>query len=290
MFVIIGLVIVLGMVFGGFALSGGKFSLIVKMLPYELMMIFGGGAGAFVIANSPGVLKAALGGILKAMKGSVYKQDHYRDLLCLLFILMKTIRTKGVVAIEAHIEDPHESKIFQHFPAIADDHHITEFICDYIRMMTMNFEDPMQVEDAMNADLEKHHKEEHEPQHALNTLAEGFPAIGIVAAVLGIIKTMSAIDQPVDVLGGMIGGALVGTFLGIFLSYLMFSPLASRFNQVLQEDAQMLEICKLVMVSHLNGQAPQIIVEIGRRNIPGPYMMSFLELEEAIAEIPPDLA
>jgi len=290
MFVIIGLVIVLAMVFGGFHLSQGNFQIILKALPYELMMIFGGGAGAFVMANSPGVLKAALGGILKAMKGSTYKQEHYRDLLCLLFILMKTIRTKGVVAIEAHIEEPHESKIFQHFPAIADDHHIVEFICDYIRMMTMNFEDPMQVEDAMTADLEKIHKEEHEPQHALNTMAEGFPAIGIVAAVLGIIKTMSAIDQPVSVLGGMIGGALVGTFLGIFLSYLVFSPLASRFNQVLQEDAQMLEICKMVMVSHLNGQAPQIIVEIGRRNIPGPYMMSFLELEEAVAEIPPDLA
>ena len=289
MFLIIGLVVVLVMVFGGFALAGGKFTIIVKALPFELMIIFGGSIGAFISANSTGVIKKSLGGIGKVMKGPHWKSDDYRDLLCLMFLLTKTIRTKGVVAIEAHIENPEESKIFQQFPRIVADHHVVEFICDYIRMMTMNFDDPMQMEDAMNADLEKHHAEEHEPQHALQTMADGLPAVGIVAAVLGIIKTMAAIAEPVEVLGGMVGSALVGTFLGIFLSYLMIAPIAGRLNQILVEDGQFMTLVRIVLVSHLQGNPPQISVELGRRNVPSHLMPTFLELEEAIAELPPDI-
>ncbi|WP_262691692.1 flagellar motor stator protein MotA [Kordiimonas aestuarii] len=289
MFLIIGLVVVLVMVFGGFALAGGKFTIIVKALPFELMIIFGGSIGAFVSANSSGVIKGALGGIGKVMKGPHWKADDYRDLLCLMFLLTKTIRTKGVVAIEAHIENPEESKIFQQFPRIVEDHHVVEFICDYIRMMTMNFDDPNQMEDAMNMDLEKHHAEEHEPQHALQTMADGLPAVGIVAAVLGIIKTMAAIAEPVEVLGGMVGSALVGTFLGIFLSYLMIAPIAGRLNQILVEDGQFMQLIKIVLVSHLQGNPPQISVELGRRNVPSHLMPTFIELEEAIAELPPDI-
>lgn len=289
MFLIIGLVVVLVMVFGGFALAGGSFDIILYALPYELMIIFGGSLGAFISANSTGVMVGALGGIGKVMKGPKWKADDYRDLLCLMFLLIKTIRSKGVVAIEAHIETPEESKIFQQFPRIVEDHHVVEFICDYIRMLTMNFDDPNQMEDAMNADLEKHHAEEHEPQHALQTMADGLPAVGIVAAVLGIVKTMGAIAEPVEVLGGMVGGALVGTFLGIFLSYLMVAPIAGRFNQIITEEGRFFEIIKVVLVSHLQGNAPQISVELGRRNVPGPLMPTFLELEEAIAELPPDV-
>ncbi|WP_417448879.1 flagellar motor stator protein MotA [Kordiimonas sp.] len=289
MFLIIGLVVVLVMVFGGFALAGGKFTIIVKALPFELMIIFGGSIGAFISANSTGVMKKALGGIGKVMKGPHWKADDYRDLLCLMFLLTKTIRTKGVVAIEAHIENPEESKIFQQFPRIVEDHHVVEFICDYIRMMTMNFDDPNQMEDAMNADLDKHHAEEHEPQHALQIMADGLPAVGIVAAVLGIIKTMAAIAEPVEVLGGMVGSALVGTFLGIFLSYLMIAPIAGRLNQILTEDGQFMQLVKIVLVSHLQGNPPQISVELGRRNVPSHLMPTFIELEEAIAELPPDI-
>lgn len=289
MFLIIGLVVVLVMVFGGFALAGGKFGIIVKALPFELMIIFGGSIGAFISGNSTGVIKGALGGIGKVMKGPHWKADDYRDLLCLMFLLCKTIRTKGVVAIEAHIENPEESKIFQQFPRIVEDHHVVEFICDYIRMLTMNFDDPNQMEDAMNADIEKHHAEEHEPQHALQTMADGLPAIGIVAAVLGIIKTMAAIAEPVEVLGGMVGSALVGTFLGIFLSYLMVAPIAGRLNQILNEDGQFFNIIKIVLVSQLQGNPPQISVELGRRNVPSHLMPTFVELEEAIAELPPDI-
>ena len=289
MFFFVGLILVFILVFGGFILAGGKFGLILKALPYELMIIFGGALGAFVSANSKGVMSGALKGVGKVIKGPHWNEDDYKDLLCLMFLLVKTIRTKGVVAIEAHIENPEESKIFQQFPRVAEDHHVVEFICDYIRMLTMNFDDPNQMEDAMNADLDKHHKEEHEPQHALQTMADGLPAIGIVAAVLGIIKTMGAIAEPVEVLGGMIGGALVGTFLGIFLSYLIVAPIAGRLNQILAEDSRFMEIVKFVLISHLQGNAPQISVEIGRRNVPSHMMPGFLELEEAIAELPPDV-
>jgi len=289
MFLIIGLIVVLVMVFGGFALAGGSFGIILKALPYELMIIFGGSLGGFIAGNSSGIMSGALKGIGKVLKGPKWKPEDHRDLLCLMFLLIKTIRSKGVVAIEAHIENPEESKIFQQFPRVVEDHHVVEFICDYIRMLTMNFDDPNQMEDAMNADLERHHKEEHDPQHALQTMADGLPAVGIVAAVLGIVKTMGAIAEPVEVLGGMVGGALVGTFLGIFLSYLMVAPIAQRFAQILEEEGRFMEIIKVVMVSHLHGNAPQISVELGRRNVPGPLMPTFLELEEAIAELPPDI-
>ncbi|NVJ69026.1 MAG: flagellar motor stator protein MotA [Alphaproteobacteria bacterium] len=289
MFLIIGLIVVLVMVFGGFWLSGGSFGIILKALPFELMIIFGGAIGAYISANSTGVISGSLKGIGKVMKGPHWRAEDYRDLLCLLFLLCKTMRTKGVVAIEAHIENPEESKIFQNFPRIVEDHHVVEFICDYVRMMTMNFDDPMQMEDAMNADLEKHHAELHEPQHALQTMADGLPAIGIVAAVLGIVKTMGAIAEPVEVLGGMVGGALVGTFLGIFLSYLMVAPIAGRLGQILTEEGQFMNLVKIVLVSHLQGNPPQISVEIGRRNVPSQHMPGFIELEEAIAELPPDI-
>lgn len=289
MFLIIGLVVVLLMVFGGFWLAGGSFGIILKALPYELMIIFGGSLGAFISANSTGIMGGALKGLGKVMKGPKWRAEDYRDILCLMFLLIKTIRSKGVVAIEAHVENPEESKIFQQFPRIVEDHHVVEFICDYIRMLTMNFDDPNQMEDAMNADLERHHNEEHEPQHALQTMADGLPAVGIVAAVLGIVKTMGAIAEPVEVLGGMVGGALVGTFLGIFLSYLMVAPIAGRLDQILAEEGRLFEIIKVVLVSHLHGNAPQISVELGRRNVPGPLMPTFLELEEAIAELPPDI-
>ncbi|MFC3051015.1 flagellar motor stator protein MotA [Kordiimonas pumila] len=289
MFFIIGLILVFVLVFGGFSLAGGKFAPILKALPYELMMIFGGAVGAFVSGNSGGIISKSLKGIGKVMKGPHWKADDYKDLLCLMFLLVKTIRSKGVVAIEAHIETPDESKIFQQFPRIVADHHVVEFICDYVRMLTMNFDDANQMEDAMNADLDKHHKEEHEPQHSLQTMADGFPAIGIVAAVLGIVKTMGAIAEPVEVLGGMIGSALVGTFLGIFLSYLVIAPIAGRFNQILEEEGRFMPIVKYVLVSHLQGNAPQISVELGRRMVPSHLMPTFVELEEAIAELPPDL-
>jgi chemotaxis protein MotA len=289
MLIVVGWVIVIIGVFGVFAISGGKFEIIAHALPKEIGMIGSAAIGAFLVANSMPVVKKAGAGFGKAFKGEKWKKDDYKDLLLLMFVLVKTVRSKGVVAIESHIEKPEESKIFQQFPKIAEDHHVVEFICDYLRMMTMNFEDPQQVDDAMEKDLEKHHQEEHTPQHALQTMADGLPAIGIVAAVLGVIKTMGSIDQPTEVLGAMIGGALVGTFLGVLLSYCIVGPVASRLGQVIEAEGRFMNLVRVILISHLNGNAPQVAVEIGRRNTPTDMAPSFQELEEAINELPNDL-
>lgn len=290
MFVFVGLAVVMVCVFGGFMLAGGKFGIILHALPFEGLMIGGAATGAFLIANSTGIMKQTGGGFGRILKGEKWKKQDYQDLLCLLFVLIKTMRAKGVVAIEGHIERPEESKIFQLFPKIAEDHHVVEFICDYLRLLTMNFEDPHQVENAMEQDLEKHHQEEHEIQHALQTVSDGLPAIGIVAAVLGIIKTMGSIDQPTEVLGGMIGSALTGTFLGVLLSYCLVGPLAARFGQIAAADGKFMGLVKTVLISHLQGLAPQVAVEVGRRNTPTHNAPSFAELEEAINALPNDLA
>ena len=289
MFVIIGLLVVFLSVFGGFALAGGKFGTILKAAPFELLMIFGAGIGAFIVGNSTLVQKKTLVGLGMAFKGGKWNQDHYKDVLGLMFTLVKTMRTKGVVAVEAHIENPEESKIFTHFSSVTGDHHVVDFIADYMRMMTMNFEDPNQMEDAMNQDLEGHHAEEHEPVHALSVLGDGLPALGIVAAVLGVIKAMGAISEPVEILGALIASALVGTFLGIFLSYTMVAPLAQRFGQVVHEESQIFNVIKIVLISYLHGNAPQIAVELGRRNVPSHLQPSFQEVEEFLSEIPPEL-
>jgi chemotaxis protein MotA len=286
MFQIVGLVLLFGMVFGSYILAGGKMGIILHSLPYELMAILGSAVAAFLIANSMGVIKAVLGGFGKAFGGPKWKASDYRDLLSLLFLLTKTMKSKGVIALESHIENPGESTIFSRYPKITKDHFAVDFICDTLRMMTMNLEDPHQVEDAMEKQLEKHHHEALGPAHALQNMADGLPALGIVAAVLGVIKTMGSITEPPEVLGGMIGGALVGTFLGVFLAYGMVGPIASRLNAVVEEEASFYKIIQAVLVAHLHGNAAQISVEIGRGNVPSASQPSFLELEEALSAIP----
>jgi chemotaxis protein MotA len=186
------------------------------------------------------------------------------------------------------IERPHESGIFLRYPKIMKDHFAVDFICDTLRMMTMNLEDPHQVEDAMEKQLEKHHHEALEPAHALQSMADALPALGIVAAVLGVIKTMGSITEPPAVLGGMIGGALVGTFLGVFIAYGIVGPMATRLQAVVNEDGAFYKIIQSVLVAHLHGNAAQISVEIGRGNVPSPSQPSFAELEEALSQIPPE--
>jgi chemotaxis protein MotA len=201
MFQIVGLVVLFGMVFGGFMLAGGHFDVILKALPFEMMMIGGAAIGAMLIANDLDTIKGVGGGFGKIMGGAKWKKQDYADLLALLFQLTKLMKTKGVVALEPHIEKPDESAIFQKYPKIQKDHFATDFICDTFRMMTMNLDDPHQVEDAMEKQLEKHHHEALRPAHALQNMADALPALGIVAAVLGIIKTMGSINKPPEVLG-----------------------------------------------------------------------------------------
>jgi chemotaxis protein MotA len=231
-------------------------------------------------------LKKIGGDLGKVISGPKWKPQDYRDLLCLLFLLTKTMKTKGLIALEAHIEKPEESSIFKRYPRIMKDHFALHFICDTLRMMTMNLEDPHQVEDAMEKQLEKHHHEALAPAGALQTLADGLPALGIVAAVLGVIKTMGSITEPPAVLGAMIGGALVGTFLGVFLAYGLVGPFATRLQAVVDEEAAYYRIIQAVLVAHLHGNAAQISVEIGRGNVPSGAQPSFLELEETLGAIP----
>ncbi len=286
MFQIIGIVLLFAMVFGSYILAGGKMGIILHSLPYEMMAIAGAAVAAFLISNSMGVIKGVAGGFGKAFAGPKWKAADYRDLLSLLFLLTKTMKSKGVIALESHIENPGESTIFSRYPKITKDHFAVDFICDTLRMMTMNLEDPHQVEDAMEKQLEKHHHEALAPAHALQNMADGLPALGIVAAVLGVIKTMGSISEPPEVLGGMIGGALVGTFLGVFLAYGMVGPIAARLTAVVEEEGAFYKIIQAVLVAHLHGNAAQISVEIGRGNVPSASQPSFLELEEALSAIP----
>jgi chemotaxis protein MotA len=286
MFQIIGIVLLFGLVFGSYIISGGNIGVILHALPHELMCIGGAAVASFLIGNSMTVIKATGGGFGKAFAGPKWKASDYRDLLSLLFLLTKTMKSKGVIALESHIENPHESSIFSRFPKIEKDHFGVDFICDTLRMMTMNLEDPHQVEDAMEKQLEKHHHEALAPSHAVQNLADALPALGIVAAVLGVIKTMGAITEPPEVLGEMIGSALVGTFMGVFLAYGIVAPLASRMKGIVEEDGAFYQIIQSVLVAHLHGNAAQISVEIGRGNVPSEAQPSFVELEEALNAIP----
>ena len=288
MFQIIGIILLFGLVFGSFAMSGGKFDVIAHAAPHELMAILGAGIAAFLIANSVPVIKGSLAGFGKCFAGPKWKKQDYKDLLGLLFQLTKTMKSKGVIALESHIEKPGESTIFQKYPKIMKDHFAIDFICDTLRMMTMNLEDPHQIEDAMEKQLEKHHHEAATAPHALQNLADGLPALGIVAAVLGIIKTMSSISEPPEVLGGMIGSALVGTFLGVFLAYGLVGPFASRLQAIVDEEAAFYKIIQSVLVAHLHGNAAQISCEIGRGDIPSSAQPSFSEMEEALSAAPTD--
>jgi chemotaxis protein MotA len=286
MFQIIGIVLLFACVFGSFVMSGGNIAVVLGALPFEMLTIAGAASAALLTANSVPVLKGLGGGMGKVFKGAKWKATDYRDLLSLLFLLTKTMKSKGVIALESHIETPKESSIFSRYPKIMKDHFAVDFICDTLRMMTMNLEDPHQVEDAMENQLEKHHHEALQAPHALTQTADALPALGIVAAVLGVIKTMGAITEPPAVLGEMIGSALVGTFLGVFLAYGLVGPMAGRMAAVIEEEGSFYKIIQSVLVAHLHGNAAQISVEIGRGNVPSGAQPSFLELEEALSAIP----
>jgi chemotaxis protein MotA len=288
MFAIIGIVLVFAMVFGGYMLAGGKFGVIVKAAPFELMMIGGAAIGAFLISNGPEVLKGTIGDLARVFSGPKWKKDDYRDLLTLMFMIVKLLKTRGVLVLEPHVEKPHESTLFSKFPKIQHDHFALDFIADTLRMMTMSMDDPFQVEECMQRQLKKHHSELHARAAALQTMADGMPALGIVAAVLGVIKTMSAIDQPVAILGGMIGGALVGTFLGVFLAYGFVGPMAARLNQTYEQDHQFYLIIRDCLVAYLQGHSAPIAVEVARGNVPSSMQPSFHEMDEHLNSLPAD--
>jgi chemotaxis protein MotA len=282
---IAGFAFLLVMVFGGYLIAGGKFGIILAALPFEMMMIGGAAIGAFVMANSMHDVKHTLGGFGKILKGARYHKSDYIEILSLLYWFVRLAQQKGAMALEAHIERPAESAAFQKFPKIAGDAHVVALICDYLRMIGMNADDPHQIEDVMARELKKLKEEELHPSHAMQSIADALPALGIVAAVLGVIKTMGSIDQPPAVLGKMIGGALVGTFLGVLLAYGLMGPLAARLKSVVEEEAKYFEVIRAVLVAHLHGNAPQVAVETGRKMAPSHHMPSFQELEESLQNL-----
>ncbi|GGE50522.1 flagellar motor protein MotA [Primorskyibacter flagellatus] len=282
----LGLAMVFGLVFGGFMLSGGKMDIVLHALPYEGMMIIGASVGALVIANSFSILKKAAGGVGKVIKGNKWKSQDYSDILSLMFELTRIYKAKGILALDDHIENPDASEIFGRYPKIKKDHFALDLIRDSFRMLSMQFDDKYGTEDVINRKIKKHHHEALESAHAIQAMADGLPAIGIVAAVLGVIKTMSSIDQPPEVLGAMIGGALVGTFLGVFLAYCIVQPIAGRLTQIEEEDAAIYNVIRDIFVAMVASHPPNICIEIGRGNIPSRMQPDFYQVEASLKELP----
>jgi chemotaxis protein MotA len=277
-----GLAFTLICVFGSFALTGGSVVAILEGLPFELLTILGAAIGSFAMANSMHVMKATMGGLTSVLSGARYHKDDYIDLLGLLYRLIRLIASKGTMAVESHIENPQESIIFKEHPKLLRNTEVVPLICDYFRMIGMDADDPYQVEDVMGRELKKTLVEKMHPVHALQATSDGLPALGIIAAVLGVIKTMSHINEPPAVLGEMIAGALVGTFLGVLLAYGMVGPIAARLKQVIEEEARFLEVIRAIVVSHLHGNPPQVSIETGRKMVPNEYMPTFVSLEETL--------
>ncbi|EPX82629.1 flagellar motor stator protein MotA [Salipiger mucosus] len=280
----VGIIVIFGMVFGGYILAGGKMALILKALPFEMMIIGGAALGTFLIGNDIGVVKHTLKDVGKVFKGTKWKPGDYRDLLCLLFELIRLAR-QSPVAIEEHVEAPGDSAIFSKYPKIQKDSVAIELICDTLRSMSMNYDDPHQVEEVLDKRIEglEHHRLH--SSHALQAMADGLPALGIVAAVLGVIKTMASIDQPPEVLGKLIGAALVGTFLGVFLAYGFAGPFANKIKNVVADDLHFYHLIREVLVANLHNHATNICIEVGRQNTPAHFRPSFVDLEEALKSV-----
>ena len=278
---IIGIVMIFMFVFGGYIASGGHMELIIHALPFELPMILGAAIGAFVISNDMSAIKHTMGDIAKVFKGPRWKPTDYRDLLCLLFELIRIAR-QNAVALEEHIETPRDSAIFQRYPRLLADHETVDLICDTLRSAAMNYDDPHQVEEVLEKRMEANHHHAIHSSHALQSIADGLPALGIVAAVLGVIKTMGSIDQPPEILGKLIGGALVGTFMGVFIAYGFVGPFAAKVKTVVEDDRHFYQLIREVLVANLYSHATNICIEVGRQNTPSHIRPSFSELEAAL--------
>ena len=284
MLVIVGAVIVAASVVAGYAIPGGHLAVLFQ--PYEILIIFGAAIGAFVTGNTKTILSGAGKGVGRTLKGPKHGRDAYVELLSLLYQIFKLARSKGNLALEAHVEKPEESDIFSQYPAVQNDHHAMLFICDYLRLLTMGSDNPHELENLMDQDLETHHEEEHAVVGALTNVSDGLPALGIVAAVLGVIHTMGSIAEPPEVLGHLIGAALVGTFLGILVSYGFVGPLASALGNIVAADSRFYTCIKAGILAHVGGHPPAIAVEFARKTLSTDVRPSFYELEEAFENLP----
>ena len=284
MFVIIGWVLALGCVFGVFIVHGGNISVVLKALPFEMVTIMGAATGAFIANNQMKVVKASMKGLAGCFKGSKYTKTRFLELLAMLYDILQKVRKEGLMSIEKDIEDPHSSPLFQKHTTVGNDHHVTEFVTDYLRMMVSGNLNAHEIESLMDSEIETHHQEAHAPAAAITRLAGGLPAFGIVAAVLGVVNTMGSVGQPPAVLGAMIGSALVGTFLGILLAYGIFEPLAGLMEQKIEEAGKELLCIKTTLLASMQGYAPQVAVEFGRKVLYSTERPNFAELEAHVKQ------
>ena len=282
MFVIIGYAIVIGSVLGGYALGGGH--LAALMQPLELLMIGGAALGAFVISNPTKTLKATLAALPKCLEGSKFTKARYMELMALLYEVLTKARKEGLMSIEADVEAPESSPIFSKYTSLANDHHLIEFVTDYLRMMISGNLNAHEIENLMDNELETHHHEGAVPAHAIQTVADGLPAFGIVAAVMGVVHTMGSVGKPPSELGIMIAHALVGTFLGILLAYGFVGPLAKLIEAKLEESSKELQCVKVTLLASMQGYAPPIAIEFGRKVLFSTERPTFSELESHVKQ------
>ena len=279
MFVIVGWLVCLGCVFGVYAMHGGNMGVILKALPFEMLTFGGATIGAFIANNQMKVIKKTMAGLGACFKGSKYTKARYMELLALLFDILQKARKEGLMAIEKDVEEPEQSEIFKKYPTVGSDHHVVEFITDYLRMMVSGNLNAHEIESIMDSEIETHHHEEHSAVAAIQRIAGGLPAFGIVAAVLGVVNTMGSVGQPPAVLGGMIGSALVGTFLGILLAYAFAEPLAGLLEQKVEEGSKEFQCIKTTLLASMQGYNPSTAIEFGRKVLYSTERPTFGELE-----------
>lgn len=291
---LVGILFVFICTFGGLMMAAGVekamhllTSVILPATPAETVIIMGCAISAFLIANTMDTIKATLKYFGALVKPLSYNKDDYIELLSMQFTVFKLARSKGFLALEPHVENAHDSALFTQFPTFHGNHHALDFVCDYLRIISLGNEDPGQLGALMDKEIEQITHHEHHPGHAIHHMAEGIPALGIVAAVLGVIKTMASISEPPEVLGKLIGSALVGTFLGVWLSYGIFGPISQAMTERADSEVLYYKVLKVGMVSFLQGAAPQVAVEFARKSLPHNVQPSFVELEEILNELPP---
>lgn len=280
MLFIIGTILVFGSVATGYAMHHGNFAVLWQ--PNEFVIILGAAIGSLVLGNPGYILKKILGTFKNLFKGSPYKKDDYTQLLMFLYNICKLMKSKGMLAVESALDHPHESELFKPYPKFLKNHHAVDFFCDYMRMVTMGMDNHYQLEDLMDKEIEKHHHEVATPSVSLNTMADAMPALGIVAAVLGVIQTMGSITEPPEILGGLIGAALVGTFFGVLVSYGFFAPMAGLLSKFADAETEYFHVLKAGMIAHVQGNAPVVTLEFARKVVPGHLKPSFSEMDALI--------
>jgi chemotaxis protein MotA len=282
MLVIIGYLLALGCIFGGYILHGGNIQVVLKALPNEMMVIGGGALGAFIVNNQTKVIKATMRALPGVLKSSVHTKKSYLELMALLFDILQKARKEGLMSIEQDVDAPNESKLFQSYPNIVKDHHLTEFLTDYLRMMVSGNLNSYEIEALIDSELETHHQESHAPIAAVARVAAGLPAFGIVAAVLGVVNTMGSVGQAPAVLGAMIGSALVGTFLGILLAYGVVEPLGGLMEQQAEDNSKKFLCVKATLLASMQGYNPTTCIEFGRKVLFSTERPTFSEMEEHV--------